>query len=426
MLEKKIVTIGKFSLIALSIILIIASAFSYSSYLAILGTAVIFWGALLFYITPAKHLPLKFAESLAESNNQNVERLLSDFGSTQKGIYLPPDALKSIESSLVLIPKASSVSSVQLSEATSNRAPNGEGLFITPCGFQLSQIIEKELNTSFVKLDLTHFCDNLNKVMVEQLAFAENIETNISKDIIEIKITGSIFDGICRKTESYPRMHAQIGCLLSSALACALAKVTGKPLIMKNETRNEETRITQIDFLILEGAEFTVPNVSLPDLKPAETPLPQETIEIAESKNSDVNALEVEVPPDALKYFKKSGEAVLLVSGELPQASSYQIKGYRASGEVFIDFLEFVEVCKTSESTLESGVSQIEYTTKVFDPSSPSTSKDYDLTFYLKKSGFATVTDWLDEIKVSDTIPECKTGRRKIFLIYKIHRPAPN
>jgi hydroxymethylpyrimidine/phosphomethylpyrimidine kinase len=69
---------------------------------------------------------------------------------------------------------------------------------------------------------------------------------------VTLEITSSILDEICRQTDSQPRTHKQVGCLLSSAIACALAKASGKPVTIQNETRNQETKTTQIEYQILE------------------------------------------------------------------------------------------------------------------------------------------------------------------------------
>jgi hypothetical protein len=73
--------------------------------MAILGTAIVFWGAILFYILPVKHVPLAFIAASASSNVNNIERILFEFDLSEKGVYLPPKNLKNIESSLIFIPK---------------------------------------------------------------------------------------------------------------------------------------------------------------------------------------------------------------------------------------------------------------------------------------------------------------------------------
>jgi hypothetical protein len=42
-----------------------------------------------------------------------------------------------------------------------------------------------------------------------------------------------------------------------------------------------------------------------------------------------------------------------------------------------------------------------------------------NLGFYVAKSGFLTVDDWLKTFK-DDEIPECSTGNKKLFYLYHI------
>ena len=85
------------------------------------------------------------------------------------------------------------------------------------------------------------------------MELAENAEIQIQGNTVTLEITGSILNEICRQTDSQPKTHKQVGCLLSSAIVCALAKATGKPITIQNETRNQETKTTHIEYEILEG-----------------------------------------------------------------------------------------------------------------------------------------------------------------------------
>ena len=131
------------------------------------------------------------------------------------------------------------------------------------------------------------------------------------------------------------------------------------------------------------------------------------------SGNSDANILEIEIDPNALNYLKKNGEVYLLTDFKNPQYTYYKIKGYEAN--LIIEFEEFVDVCKTYLDN-----SRTEFTTATFNVTSPINLKHNNLGFYLAKSGFSTVNDWLKTLKDEDAIPECSTGR-KTFYLYHIH-----
>ena len=146
------------------------------------------------------------------------------------------------------------------------------------------------------------------------------------------------------------------------------------------------------------------------------------------SRISDLNVLEFAIDPNALNYLKENGDVFILTDVENPQYSYYKIKGYDADANLVIKFEEFVEICKTyHDSQTNINNSRTEFTTKTFDVASPAKLKHYDLAFYVAKSGFSTVDDWLKTLKADDEIPECSTGHNKIFYLYHIQCGAlPN
>jgi hypothetical protein len=404
-----------FIMLSLGVLLVIVSAFYVSSFLAILGTATLFWGVILLHITPVKHVPLAFLDASINGNANNIERILSEFDLSEKGIYLPPENLKNVESSVIFIPKVAE-NSLPLAEESIDKfySKQKDGAFLTPPGLGLSQLFEKEIGTSFTTLDFKDLPSVLPKILIERMEIAENVEIHAQENTITIEITGSLLNGVCQATNNQPRTHAQVGCLLTSALACVLAKATGKPITLQNENTNQETKTTHIEYQILEGETMQSPGLNISD-----APLDNGEVKSSISGDSDLNILEIEIAPDSLNYLKKNGNVIILTSAENPQDSSYKIKGFDDDSNFTIKFVEFVEICKTYPG------SQLEYKTKIFDVTSPAITKRYDLAFYIAKSGFSKVEDWIKTIN-NEGIPECSTGHNKIFYLYHIQRRATN
>ena len=220
--------------------------------MAILGIAMIFWGAILLYISPVKHVPIILLNAAVRSSANNIERILNEFRLTEKGIYLPPKNLENFESSVIFIPKSPDVSLPSMvHEDKQNLFPeNKEGVFLTPPGYALSMFLEKEFGSAFIKTGVQDLPIILPKLLVEKLELAQNLEVLVQENLVTVKITDNIFSDVCKETDSNPKSHQQIGCLLSSALACVLAKVTGKPILIQNETTNQEDKTMSIDFLV--------------------------------------------------------------------------------------------------------------------------------------------------------------------------------
>ena len=241
-------------MLGLGAALLISSAFSVSSYLAIFGLALIFWGVILFYLMPSKQVPLTLLNAVAATNSANVERMLKEFDSTQSGIYLPPKNLKELESSLIFLPKLPKTP-LPIPEEINEKlySQKNTGLLLTPPGFEFSKFFEQELGRSFTKIDVEQLQALVSKLLVDYLELAEEVEINYQGNLITVQITNSMLNGVCQETDHYrPRMHTQIGCVLTSALACMLAKVTGKPITIKSETQNVATKLTVMEYEIIE------------------------------------------------------------------------------------------------------------------------------------------------------------------------------
>jgi hypothetical protein len=246
-------------MLSLGIGVVAVSKLYNSSFLAIFGLAIIFWGAILLYLTPSKHVPLTLLNASTEAAVSNIERVISELDLDQRGIYLPPDNLRNIDFSLVFIPKTSKTPLPSLEE-TNKRFLTKEktGTFFTPPGSALLNLLEKELGFSFIKTDLNQIQNRLPKLLVEDLELAQNVEINIQENTVILKVSKSILDEICRQTDFQPKTHKQVGCLLSSAIACGLAKATGKPVIIQNETRNPQTETTLIEYRILRAMQAPI------------------------------------------------------------------------------------------------------------------------------------------------------------------------
>jgi hypothetical protein len=136
----------------------------------------------------------------------------------------------------VYIPSKNDKALPKLEEISEEKlfSENPEGLFITPHGLALSKLFEKELGTSFTKTDINYIQNNLPKLLIEDLEIAEDVEIE------------------AEETRKLPKTHEALGCPLTSAIACALAKTTGKPITIEKEEQVEDGKTTKIQYRILE------------------------------------------------------------------------------------------------------------------------------------------------------------------------------
>jgi uncharacterized protein YuzE len=231
-----------------------ASPFVSSYVLAFIGLALTFWGALLLYVTPTKHVPLELFNAAATANLPNIEKILINSNTKAKGIYLPPKYLKDFESSLIFIPSTPNQPLPTPEEINEQKlySENPKGILLTPPGLQLSKLFEKKLETSFTRTDLRYIQEKLPKLLIEDLEIADDAEIKTTNHTITIEITNHIFNQICEETNKLQRTSESIGSPLSSAIACALAKATGKPITIEKEEQNTDRKTTRIQIRTLE------------------------------------------------------------------------------------------------------------------------------------------------------------------------------
>jgi hypothetical protein len=231
------------------VVMIVFSALNGSSFLAILGVSVAFWSVLLLFFTPTKHTFLALLKASASAGGSNIERSLIEFNSEEKGVYLPPQNLRNFESSLIFVPKTNRTD-LPTSNETNDKlfTEKKNGLLLTPPGLALSMVFEQELGLSFRKINLPQMQIMIAK-LIHNLKFAEDARVQIKDKTITLEVTGSIFNTLCQETRSsQPRTHAQVGCILASAFACAFAKASDKPVTFQKDTLNPETKTLIIEY----------------------------------------------------------------------------------------------------------------------------------------------------------------------------------
>jgi hypothetical protein len=231
------------------VVMIVFSALYNLSFLAVLGVSVAFWSMLLLFFTPTKHVFLDLLKASASASGSNIERSLVEFDLREKGVYLPPQNLRNFESSLVFIPKTSQTPLPTADEASDKLfAEEKTGLFFTPPGLALSTMFENELGFSFRKISLPQIQNIIRRLFIN-LKFAEDVQIQIQERAITLELTSSIFNTLCQETrDNQPRTHAQVGCILASAFACAFAKISDKPITIQSDTLNPDNKTLIIEY----------------------------------------------------------------------------------------------------------------------------------------------------------------------------------
>ena len=206
---------------------------------AFIGLGLTFWGVLLLYLTPTKYVNLELLNATASSSLANIERTLSNTETTGKGIYLPPKRLKDYRSSIVFFPRKADDPLPEPEETNQEKlhSENPGGILLTPPGLALSRLFEKKLGTSFTETDLPYLQKKLSRLF-EELEITKNLSIQVEDNTVTVEVTNHIFKDLCEETRKLPKTQEAVGCPLSSAIACALAKASGKPVTIEKEMQN--------------------------------------------------------------------------------------------------------------------------------------------------------------------------------------------
>lgn len=242
----------RFIILPLGLLALAASAFNNSYVLAFIGLGLTFWGSLLLYMSRSKYVKLEILNAAVSSALVNLEKMLANAGSSEKGVYLPPKNLRDYTSSLVFVPSKPSKPLPKQEETSIEtlNSKNPEGLFLAPPGLALSKLFEKKLQKPFTEIDLDYLQRDLPRLF-DELEITKAMFIKVEGSIVTVELKNHIFEDVCQETRKLKRTHETVGCHLSSAIACALAKSTGKPIIIEKETQDQK-ETTIIQYRILE------------------------------------------------------------------------------------------------------------------------------------------------------------------------------
>jgi len=267
--KTKLTKIIIFLFLIIGAIALFASVIYFSSILAFIGLGLVFWGAILTYIQPEQYTKKAILNATIYPPAAMLNQIIIELNYKGKATYLPPKYLKNPEDNKVYIPKDEDgklpTPEHVLNQESHIILKNPQGILLTPLGSQLSQLFEKRLNMLFSKADLKYVIQNIPELLVEDLEIAENIEIKTNDNEIKIKIANSTFKDAHKESNTLSTSYPSLGCPISSAIACALTKATGKPVTIENIQKSEDSKNIQVTYLIQGKIET---EAYLPEIKP--------------------------------------------------------------------------------------------------------------------------------------------------------------
>ncbi|MGD9130326.1 MAG: hypothetical protein PVH73_01970 [Candidatus Bathyarchaeota archaeon] len=259
MYETSLTKVITFIFLVMGAIALFVSIVYASSILAFIGLGLVFWGAFLAYIQPEQYTKKVILDATVIPSIDTLNQIIQELNYKGKAIYLPPEYLKNPEASKVYISKQKEgeLPEPELTIKHENKlfVGNPNGILLTPPGAQLSRLFEKLLDTNFTKTDLNYITHNMPKILIENLEIAENVKIETENNKIKIKITNSTFKETHKGTDKLSHTYPYFSCPLSSAVACAFTKATGKPIAIENVQVSEDGNVVETTYHILGNIE---------------------------------------------------------------------------------------------------------------------------------------------------------------------------
>jgi len=227
-----------------------------SSIVALIGLGLVFWGAIILYVRPEAYVKETLLSTTALPPIENLNQIINELGYRGREVYLPPKYLAEFESSKVYISAKEDLHLPAPEQVEQHQRgiflKEPRGILLTPLGAELTRLFESILGRSFTTMNLQSMELNLTKMFVEDLEIARNFEMKSEKDRVLVRIEDLILKDVYKEAKRMPNIQTALDNPISSAIACALAKATGRPIVIEKEQISKDDQIIGIEYRLLE------------------------------------------------------------------------------------------------------------------------------------------------------------------------------
>ena len=262
LLKSKQIPSGKigFALLIIGALSLLGSLIAPSTTLAFIGLGLTFWGALFLFTRPIKFVRGSLLDWTALSSYATIDRMLEDLSYKGKSVYVPPypkdvylpEHLKGLKEMIIFISATSTPEMPTIEEMARKEflVKNPKGICISPPGYGLMGLFEEEMRTDFSHIDITSLYNILTTVV--DLGLAGGLEIETENNSIHITITDSVYKDLYSRERALKSVHL-IGCPLVSAVACAIAKTTGKNVAIIKDKVSLDLKKIEVWYQTIEG-----------------------------------------------------------------------------------------------------------------------------------------------------------------------------
>jgi hypothetical protein len=224
------------------ILSLIFSVYAGSQILALIGLGLTFWGSLFLFLTPVKYIEGSLLYNDAVSAYLTVERVITEFNYQGRGYYIPPypadvyipEYLKGLKQLVVFISAEKNSRTPSIEEMAKGKliSKNSKGVLITPPGSGIITQIEEKFKVDFTKMELDELCSVLPSLILQDLNLAKEMTMKLDSDQAHVQIFNSLYKNLY-SVKNNLKSVAILGDPISSAVACAIAKASGRTVTIQ-------------------------------------------------------------------------------------------------------------------------------------------------------------------------------------------------
>ncbi|MEM1589711.1 MAG: hypothetical protein QW175_04785 [Candidatus Bathyarchaeia archaeon] len=243
------------------ILALVAAVLNNSNILAFIGLGLAFWGALFFFVRPVRYVQSSLIDSTALPTYKTIDRIVADLKYKGKSYYIPPypkevylpEYLKGLKDPVVFI-SADTGGMPSIEELAKSKflLANPNGICVAPPGLGILTQLEKELGKDSSKLQLTELCEALPPLVVENLRLVRELKMKVEENTAYLKMLDPVYKSLYAEKEKLRSVHF-LGCPLASAIACALAKASGKMVTILKVNTSADGQIIEVRYRMVEG-----------------------------------------------------------------------------------------------------------------------------------------------------------------------------
>ena len=227
-------------------ILLLGSSILYNwQVLSFIGLGFVLWGAIFSLAQPGKYVDSSLLDSTANTIYSTLDRMINDLRFNGRGYYIPsypknaylPEYYKNLKDSIVFIADENFTGLPAVEELASGKfiSEKDKGVFITSPGSGVLNQIERQLNIDFTTVPLGELCNLLPQCMTESFNLAKEMNLQIiDESTVQLNASGILYESLYIP-DSMPKSVSLLGCPMISAVACALAKSSGKTVVIREQ-----------------------------------------------------------------------------------------------------------------------------------------------------------------------------------------------